>query len=86
MDKCIKCPNNLEAILVCLDPSCSEYKTKPFYCMKCSKNHNHPARFIVNEVEELSDKWKFLKNEIITKFPIVKETYQRLEPIILYLE
>ena len=54
--------------------------------MKCSKNHKHQGLFIVNEVEEHNEKWRVLKNELASKFPQVKEVYQRLEPLILYLE
>jgi hypothetical protein len=54
--------------------------------MRCSENHKHHAVFIVNEVEKLNEKWRRLKNDIFSQFPRVKELYEKLEPLILYLE
>ena len=54
--------------------------------MKCSKNHKHQGIFIVNEVEELQEKWRLLKKDIISEFPRVKVLYGKLEPLILFLE
>ncbi len=61
MDKC-SCPEKLEVMLVCLDQTCPDYHTLPFFCMKCSsKKHNHRTFFIVNEVESQHEKWSSLK-------------------------
>ena len=54
--------------------------------MRCSDNHDHKAIFIVNEVDKLNEKWRRLKNEIVSEFPRVNELYGKLEPLIIYLE
>jgi hypothetical protein len=61
MEKC-KCDNNLEVMFVCLDKSCADNQTHPYYCMKCSqKKHKHHMIFIINEVEEQHIKWTTLR-------------------------
>ena len=54
--------------------------------MKCSNNHDHKPIFIVNEVDQLHEKWRILKNDIVSEFPRVKALYEKLEPLILCLE
>ncbi len=86
MDKCI-CGIGLEVMFVCLEKSCPDYHTHPYFCPKCSsKKHKNHIVLIVNEVEEQHQKWTALREIIKTEFPFVKTAYEKMQPLILYLE
>jgi len=52
MSKC-SCGNGLEVMFVCLEKSCPDYESLPYFCMKCSsKKHKSHLVFIINQVEE----------------------------------
>jgi hypothetical protein len=86
MERC-KCGNGLEVMFVCLEKSCPDYQSHPYYCPKCSsKKHKNHIVLIINEVEEQHKKWTVLREKIKTEFPNVKIAYEALKPLILYLE
>jgi radical SAM superfamily enzyme len=86
MENCI-CGNGLEVMFVCLEKSCPDYESHPYFCMKCSsKKHKSHLLLIINQVEELHEKWTNLRKDILSKFPEVQETYEALEQLIEYIE
>ena len=88
MPKC-NCPKGHESIFVCKNSSCPDHKNQKYYCLDCSqdeKKHDHRSFAIIKEMEILNKKWQYLKLQLRTVFNNATTKYEKLAPLIKYLE